>query len=159
MKGARRRLHGVTFVELLVAMALMTLFFILGYAVSNSFSGVKKVRNYELAVALAGQAIEAARAARFRELGGDRDAKKDSLVADFQSGNDPYDLPNAEGFQPVVRLGGVDFKRTVKVTECPSLINGLKSGLKLINVTVQWRAAEDGELLTYEAATTLADQW
>jgi len=149
----------VTFVELLVAMGLMTLFFIMGYAVSNSFSGVKKVRNFELAVALAGQAIEAARAARFRELGGEKELRKDTLAADFQSGNDPYDLPSAEGFQPVIRLGGVDFKRTVKITECPSLINGLKSGLKLVNVTVQWRATEDGEMLTYEAATAIAEQW
>lgn len=150
---------GITFVELLVAMSLMSLFFILGYAVSNSFSGVKKIRNYELAVALATQTIEAARAARYRELGGEKESGKSTLAADFQSGNDPYDVPAGEGFQPIIRLGGVDFKRTVKITECPSLLAGMKSGLKLINVTVQWRASEDGEPITYEAATTLADQW
>ena len=154
-----RRAAGMTFVEVLVAMSLMTLLFIIGLAVSNSFTGVKKVRNFETAISLANQALEAVRAARFREIGSDKEPRKDTLISDFHSSNNPYDVPNGEGFVPVVRVGSLEFKRTLKITDCPSMIDGVSSGLKLVNVSVTWRAPEDGEQLIYEAATTVSDQW
>jgi len=150
---------GFTFIETLVAVFLLSMVFVMGWAISNSFLGVKKTRNYETAVSLANQAIEAVRAARFREIGKNKDARKDTLLADFNSAGNVYDGEKGEGFIPVIKVGGTEFRREISVTDCPSLIDGLPSGLKLIRVTIQWKASEDGYPMIFEAVTTHADQW
>ncbi len=152
-----KEVAGTTFVEILVAIALMTLLFNIGWAISNSFTGVKKVRNYEIAVSLASQAIEAARAARFRDLGAMKDGRKDTLLGDFSSASNIYDGENCEGFIPIVKIGEVEFKREVQIFDAPSLLNEMDSGLKLIRVTVYWQAIEDGVKLSYEAVSTIAE--
>ena len=63
----------MTFMEILIAGFFMVVVFVIGWLISSSFTGVKKVRNYENAIFLANEAIEAVRAARSRELGSDDD--------------------------------------------------------------------------------------
>jgi type II secretory pathway pseudopilin PulG len=148
---------GLTFVEILVAILLMSILFAVGWAISNSFLGVKKVRNYEIAVALANQALEAARAARFREIGATGDGRKDTLVQDFSSTENIFDGEKGEGFIPLVRIGNVEFTREVRVTDVPSRQKDYPSGLKLIRVVVQWKASEDGSPLVFEAVSAVAE--
>lgn len=149
--------RGTTFIELLLAMALMGILFAVGMAISNSFQGVKKVREHELAVALAYQAFEAARAARFREIGSPKDGRKDTLISDFSSNGNVFDGEKGEGFVPLVKIGNIEFKREVQVLDAPSLLDGMSAGLKLIRVIVQWKAPDDGTPLTFEAVSTIAE--
>ncbi|HEY9070739.1 MAG TPA: hypothetical protein VIV61_10835 [Candidatus Ozemobacteraceae bacterium] len=144
-------------VELTVAASLMSVLFLIGWTISQSFTGVRKTRDFETAIALASQAIEAVRAARFCQIGVARELRKDTLMADFNSAKETYD--GNEGFVPIVKIGATEFRREVSVTDCPSRIAGVSSGLKLIRVTVSWKASEDGTPLTFEAATTQADLW
>ncbi len=155
----RRPAAGVTFVEILVAAALLAMVFAIGWTISSSLLGVRKVRDYEVAVALATQAIEAVRAARHRELGADKDGRKDSLLYDFNNLGQPFDDEAGEGFVPVVKVGPVEFKREISITDCPSLLDGLPSGCKFVRVTIRWKAQEDGAPMVFEAATTHADVW
>ncbi|MFZ2958429.1 MAG: hypothetical protein WA705_16200 [Candidatus Ozemobacteraceae bacterium] len=151
--------NGLTFAEILVAAALMSLLFVIGWSMSHSLIGVKKVRNYEIAVMLATQALEAVRAARFREIGSDRDGRKDTLLADFSSSQNVFDGEKGEGFVPLVKIGDVEFRRELHILDCPSKIEGFASVLKLVQVRVTWKAPEDGTSLVFEAATTVADTW
>lgn len=144
-------------VELTVAAALMTVLFLIGWTISNSFVGVRKTRDFETAVALAAQTVEAVRAARFQQIGATKDIRRDTLVGDFNSEREVYDAN--EGFIPIVKVGRTEFKRELSVTDCPSKIGGIPSGLKVIRVVVSWRATEDGTPLTFEAVTTQADLW
>ncbi len=150
---------GLTFVEILVSMSLMTLVFIIGWSISNSFLGVRKTRNYEIAISLANQAIEAIRASRFREIGKSRDGRKDTLLADFSSSGNTFDGDTGEGFVPILKVGNIEFKREIQVTDCPSLIDGFPPVLKLVRVIISWKAPEDGSPLVFEVVTTHADQW
>ncbi len=144
-------------VELTVAAALMTVLFLIGWTISNSFVGVRKTRDFETAVALAAQAVEAVRAARFQQIGASKDIRRDTLMEDFNSEREVYD--SNEGFAPVVKIGRTEFKRELSVTDCPSKIDGVPSGLKVVRVVVTWRATEDGTPLTFETVTTQADLW
>lgn len=139
-------------------MILMSILFAVGWAISNSFLGIKKIRNFELAISLANQAMEAARSARFRELGAQKDGRKDTLLHDFSSSNGVFDGEKCEGFVPVVTISGIEFKREVTIVNVPSKLEGLPSGLKLIRVLVSWRAPEDGTPLTFETASTVAEE-
>ncbi len=144
-------------VELTVAASLMTVLFIIGWTIANSFVGVRKTRDFETAVALAAQTVEAVRAARFQQIGSSKDIRRDTLVGDFNSGREVYD--SNEGFIPVVKIGRTEFKREITVADCPSKIGGVPSGLKVIRILVSWRATEDGTPLTFETVTTQADLW
>lgn len=144
-------------VELTVAASLMTVLFLIGWTISNSFVGVRKTRDFETAVALAAQAVEAVRAARFQQIGATKDIRRDTLVGDFNSEREVYD--SNEGFIPVAKIGRTEFKREISVTDCPSKIGGVPSGLKVIRVVVTWRATEDGTPLTFETVTTQSDLW
>ena len=150
--------NGITFVEILVAILLMSVLFSIGWAISNSFLGVKKVRNYEIAVALANQALEAARTARWREIGTTGDGRKDTLVQDFASAENIFDSDKGEGFVPVVKFGNVEFTREVRVLDVPSRQKDFRTGLKLIRVIVQWKAPDDGAPLSFEVVSALAEQ-
>lgn len=155
-RGAAR---GLTFVEILVATLLLAMVFAIGWTISSAFLGVRKVRDYEVAVALATQAIEAVRAARHRELGSDKDGRKDTLLADFSSAGQPFDDEAGEGFVPVVKVGAVEFKREIFISDAPSLLEPLPSGLKVIRVVISWKAVEDGAPVVFEAVTAHADLW
>ncbi|MBI3039818.1 hypothetical protein HYY75_12365 [bacterium] len=150
---------GTTLIEIVLSISLMTFLFLIGWAISNSFQSIKKVRSYEVAVSLATQAMEAARAARFREIGADKDGRKDTLKADFLSSNNLFDVENGEGFVPVVKVGGIEYKRDVSVIDAPSMIDGFSSELKLFRVIVKWKAQEDGAPMVFEAVSTVSNQW
>lgn len=153
-----RNRSAMTFVEILIAGLLMVVVFIIGWIISNSFTGVTRVRNYETAIFLANQAIEAVRAARSRELGIDGDNRKNTLLADFSSSDNVFDK-NGEGFLPVVKVGNVEYRRNISIKDIPSDNNDLETGLKLVKVTVSWKSTDDGRPLIFEAVTTHCNQW
>lgn len=160
-KAAKQKLvarSAMTFVEIMIAGLLMVVVFIIGWTISSSFTGVTKVRNFETAIFLANQAIEAIRAARSRELGVDSDKRKNTLLADFSSGDNVFDQ-KGEGFVPVVKIGNIEYRRTISIKDIPSDNKDLESGLKLIRVTVSWKASDDGKPVVFEAITTHCDQW
>lgn len=136
----------------------MVVVFIIGWIISSSFSGVTRVRNYETAIFLANQGIEAVRAARSRELGIDGDNRKNTLLADFSSSDNVFDK-NGEGFVPVIKIGNVEYRRKISIKDIPSDNPDLETGLKLIRVTVTWKSGDDGRPMNFEAVTTHCDQW
>ena len=132
----------------------------LWWLISSSFTGVKKVRNYENAIFLANEAIEAVRAARARELGSDSDKVKghNTLLADFNSAGNRYDK-DPGGFVPEVEIGGIKYKRKVSIEDVPSTNKNLPSSLKMIHVNVSWKASEDGAPVEFEIVTAHCDLW
>lgn len=157
----RQRLQSraaMTFVEVLIAGLLMTVVFTIGWTISQSFTGVSKVRNYENAIFLANQAVEAIRAARSAELGTDDDKGHNTLLADFQSADNTYDK-NPDGFLPVVEIAGVEYRRTISIKNVPSDNKDIPSGLKLVKVNVSWKSTDDGKPVEFEVVTTHCDQW
>jgi len=148
----------MTFVEVMIAGLLMTVVFIIGWTISSSFTGVSKVRNYENAIFLANQAVEAVRAARSSELGTDGDPGHNTLLADFKAADNQYDK-NPDGFVPVVEIGGVEYRRTISIKDVPSSSKDFPSGLKLIRVNVAWKSTDDGKPVEFEVVTTHSDQW
>lgn len=148
----------MTFVEIIVAGLLLVVVFIIGWTISSSFTGVRKVRNYETAIFLANQAVEAIRAARSHELGIDGDNRRDTLLADFNSADNLFDK-DGEGFVPITTIGSIEYKRTISIKDIPSENKDVGSGLKLVRVNVSWRASEDGNLVEFELVTTHCDQW
>ncbi len=137
----------------------MIVVFIIGWTISSSFTGVAKVRNYENAIFLANQAIEAIRAARGREIGVDRDGRKNTLLADFHSAQNQYDVKNGDGFVPVVKIGDIEYRRSISVEEVPSGNNQVESGLKIVKVKVEWNSGVDGKPVVFEAVTAHCDLW
>jgi hypothetical protein len=151
--------RAMTFVEIIIAGLLMVVVFIIGWTISTSFTGVSKVRNYENAIFLANQAIEAVRAARGREIGVDGDGKKNTLIADFHSADNQFDVKNGDGFVPVVEIGGIEYRRSISVEEVPSENRDVESGLKLIKVKVEWKSSIDGNPVVFETVTAHCDLW
>lgn len=157
-RGHAHQTAAMTFVEILIAGLLLVVVFIIGWTISSSFTGVRKVRNYETAIFLANQAIEAIRAARSHELGVDGDRRKDTLLADFDSAGNTFDK-NGEGFIPIITVGGIEYRRTISIKDIPSENDAIGSGLKVVRVNVSWRASEDGKPVEFEMVTTHCDQW
>ena len=156
-KNSKRR--AMTFVEIMIAGLLMAVVFIIGWTISSSFVGVRKVRNYENAIFLANQAVEAVRAARGREIGLNGDGRKDTLLADFHSADNQFDVANGDGFVPVVEIGGIEYRRTISVEKVPSTNKDVPSGLKLVRVKVEWKSDKDGEPVVFETVTAHCDLW
>ena len=150
----------MTFMEILIAGFFMVVVFIIGWLISSSFTGVKKVRNYENAIFLANEAVEAVRAARARELGSDSDKVKghNTLLADFNSAGNKYDK-DPGGFVPEIEVGGIKYKRKVTIEDVPSTNKNLPSSLKMIHVNVSWKASEDGAPVEFEIVTAHCDLW
>ena len=147
---------GMTFIEIVIAGILMSVLFIIGWSVSQSFTGVKKVRHYETAIFLANQAIEAIKAARSRELGDDKENRNDTLLSDFSSSNDPYDK-SACGFLPKIKIGGIEYKRQISIKPCASK-SPIDPKLKLITVKVSWKVTPSSKPIEFEVVTTHCEQ-
>jgi type II secretory pathway pseudopilin PulG len=158
-KSQISRRRAMTFVEIMIAGLLMVVVFIIGWTISSSFIGVKKVRNYENAIFLANQAIEAVRAARGREIGLTGDGRKDTLIADFHSADNQFDVANGDGFVPVVEIAGIEYRRTISVEKVPSTNKDVPSGLKLVRVKVEWKSDKDGKPVVFETVTAHCDLW
>ena len=150
----------MTFMEILIAGFFMVVVFIIGWMISSSFTGVKKVRNYENAIFLANEAVEAVRAARARELGSDSDKVKgqNTLLADFNSAKNKYDK-DPGGFVPEIEIGGIKYTRKVTIEDVPSTNKNLPSSLKMIHVNVSWKASEDNAPVEFEVVTAHCDLW
>lgn len=148
----------MTFVEILIAGFFMVVVFTIGWLIASSFTGVKKVRNYENAIFLANEAVEAVRAARSNELGNDKDKGTNTLIADFNSAKNAYDK-DPGGFVPEVEIGKVKYKRTVSIEDVPSGNKDIESCLKMIRVNVTWRDSEDNVPVTLEVVTAHCELW
>lgn len=148
----------MTFVEILIAGFFMVVVFTIGWLIASSFTGVKKVRNYENAIFLANQAVEAVRAARTNELGSDKDKGTNTLMHDFNTSGNQYDK-DPGGFVPEVEIGGVKYTRKVTIEEVPSNNKNMPSSLKMIHVIVSWRTSEDNAPVEFEVVTAHCDLW
>ena len=144
--------HGFTLVEVLISILLISILFSLGILFSSSMNTTKRMRNYEIAISFAQQAIEAFRAVPFEMLD-NTDCGDKSLEADFNTENPGYDL-----FKPTLQAGNILYERNVNVESVDSTDakKGIAPRLKYLHVTVKW-APPDGERLTYEMTTTIAD--
>lgn len=160
VKKIKKHKIAMTFMEILIAGFFMVVVFIIGWLISSSFTGVKKVRNYENAIFLANEAIEAVRAARSRELGSDSDKTqgRNTLLADFNSAGNRYDK-DPGGFVPEIEIGGIKYKRKVTIEDVPSNNKNLPSSLKMIHVNVSWKASDDGAPVEFEIVTAHCDLW
>ena len=148
----------MTFAEILIAGTFMAVVFTIGWLIASSFTGAKKVRQYENAIFLANEAVEAIRAARYKELGLDKDKGRNTLLSDFNNGKDKYDK-DPSGFLPEITIGGVKYTRKVSIEEVPSSNKDMPSGLKMIHVLVSWRASEDNAPVEFEVVTAHCDLW
>lgn len=148
----------MTFVEIIIAGFFMVVVFIIGWVIASSFTGVKKVRNYENAIFLANEAVEAIRVARSNELGSDNTKGTNTLIADFNSGKNTYDKYYGS-FVPEVEIGGIKYKRTLSIEDVPSGNKDIESPLKMIRVNVSWKASEDGAPVEFEIVTAHCDLW
>ena len=158
IKTGRNHRKAMTFVEILIAGFFMVVVFTIGWLIASSFTGVKKVRNYENAIFLANEAIEAVRAARSNELGNDKDKGTNTLIADLNSAKNAYDK-DPGGFVPEVEIGNVKYKRTVSIEDVPSGNKDMESCLKMIRVNVTWRDREDNAPVMLEVVTAHCELW
>jgi hypothetical protein len=110
------------------------------------------MRNYEIAIALAQQAIEAVRAVPF-DLIDEDDAGQDSIEADLNNaGGNESDL-----FLPSFQTNMVKYERKVEITAVPPQVeDGTPVRLKHVRVTVNWQPP-DGDSLSYEISTLVSD--
>ena len=154
----KRTKSAMTFTEILIAGLFMVVVFTIGWLITSSFTGVKKVRNYENAIFLANEAIEAVRAARTNELGSEKEKGTNTLMADFNSAKNHYDK-DPGGFVPEVEIGGVKYTRKVRIEDVPSGNKNLPSNLKMIHVLVSWKASEDNAPVIFEVVTAHCNIW
>ena len=150
--------QAMTFTEILIAGLFMVVIFTIGWLITNSFTGVKKVRNYENAIFLANEAIEAVRAARTNELGSEKEKGSNTLMADFNSAKNHYDK-DPGGFVPEVEIGGVKYTRKVTIEDVPSGNKNMPSSLKMIHVLVTWKDHEDNAPVVFEIVTAHCNIW
>lgn len=148
----------MTFVELMIAGFLMLMLFLIGMFISQGFVGVTHARDYETAILLANQTIEAVRAARSHQLGEDNDGRRDTLLYDFSSADNIFDH-TGEGFLPVIKVGNVEYKRRLSIESIPSTNPDMDSGLKQIRVLITWKPEESSRETNYEVITLHSDQW
>lgn len=143
---------GFTLVEVLISILLISILFSLGILFSSSMNTTKRMRNYEVAISFAQQAIEAFRAAPFDTLD-NADCGDKSLEADFNT-----ETPGIDLFKPTLQAGNILYERSVNVesVDTADAKKGAAPRLKYLHVTVKW-APPDGERLTYEMTTTIAD--
>lgn len=158
VKTRNNQRKAMTFVEILIAGFFLAVVFTIGWLIASSFTGVKKVRNYENAIFLANEAIEAVRAARNKELGNDKEKGTNTLIADFNSNRNAYDK-DPGGFVPEVEIGNVKYKRTVSIEDVPSGNDKMPSCLKMIRVNVTWKDREDNAPVMLEVVTAHCELW
>ena len=141
-----------TLPELLITILLLAILFTLGLIMSSGFDQSKKLRDYSVAVALAQQALEIARSSPYDILD-DEDAGVNSLETDFNSVNGENDL-----IVPDYDSGFVKYHRTVVIKDVKAATDEKRSiGLKTINVTVEWKAADSGKNEKFAVSSSIAD--
>ena len=146
--------RGLTLPEVLITILLISILFSLAIVFSSNLRSTKKMRNKEIAIALAQQAVEALRASPFGLL-------DDADQPDSKERSVEYDLNNSSGLtdllEPAFNAGGVKYNRLVEVTDVPPVNGeGTPICLKHVRVLVQW-APPDGEKLSYEITTAISN--
>lgn len=143
---------GFSLPELLITIILISILFALAIVFSSSLRQTRKLRDYEIAIALAQQAIEILRGAPFSTLD-DADAGSESLEADFNTDSGPGDQ-----FVPVFITNNIRYERKVEVTEAPSSKETTPGiGLKCVRVSVKWFTPTGEDIQPFEIVTTIAD--
>lgn len=143
---------GFSLPELLVTLLLISVLFTLGLIFSTGLRQTRHMRDYEIAIALARQAIEVLRAAPF-ELIDEEDAAENSSEYDLNNSSGPEDL-----LQPEFNVNNIKYTRKVEVKNVPSPDPaGTPLGLKHVKVTVLWTTIDGKEVPPYEITTTIAN--
>lgn len=145
-------LRGYTLPELLITILLLSILFLLSIIFSSGLNQAKRLRDYSVAVALAQQAIEIARAAPFKLLD-DADAKNDSVETDLNTASGDNDA-----LVPEFESGGIKYQRSVEIHDVMALEdNSRPIGLKHVKVTVNWKPLDGGKPEPFVVSTTIAD--
>lgn len=145
-------ISGYTLPEILITMLLLGILFTLALTFSSSTSQSRRLRDYSIAVALAQQAIEVARAAPYKILD-EVDAGEESLEYNF---NNIQEVNNQ--FGSVFESNHIRYKRKVQIDdvmaaedkECPV-------GLKRVKVTVEWQPPDGGKAEPFKIETLISD--
>ncbi|MBF0501225.1 MAG: prepilin-type N-terminal cleavage/methylation domain-containing protein [Candidatus Riflebacteria bacterium] len=142
--------RGFTLPEVLITILLISILFTLGIIFTTGLRSTSKMRNSEIAIVLAQQAIEVLRAAPYSMID-DADAS-DSVELDLNTDSGPNDL-----LKPVLMAGPIKYERKVEVTELPNAVkDGMSPRLKFVRVIVTWGRPEEKKV-TFELSTTIAD--
>jgi prepilin-type N-terminal cleavage/methylation domain-containing protein len=145
------RQAGFTLPELLITILLLAILFSLGIVFSSSLRSTQKMRNYELAIALSQQAIEALRAAPY-DLLDDKDAGDKSVEYDLNNNANGIDL-----LRPTFKADLLEYTRKVVVEDVPpKQKDGTPVRLKHVTVTVSWLPPES-DTMKYTISTLIAD--
>ena len=145
-------LRGYTLPELLITILLLAILFLLSIIFSSGLNQSKRLRDYSIAVALAQQAIEIARAAPFKLLD-DADAGSNSVESDLNTSSGDNDA-----LDPVFESGGIKYQRTVEIRDVMALEDDSRPiGLKHFKVTVIWKPLDGGKPEPFIVSTTIAD--
>lgn len=138
--------------EMLVAMLLISTLFLFGVIFATSFSQTKKQKNYEVAIALAQQAIEAIKSTPF-EIIDDSDFGNDSFESDLNKNNGKFDL-----FESELVIDGVKYTRKVEIKNVPlSNYPNVKSQLKAVKVTIKREAPNEYSVEPLVITTAIAN--
>ena len=141
-----------TLPELLITILLMAILFTLAIILTSGFDHSKKLRDYNVAVALAQQALEIARSSPY-DLLDDETAGSNSLETDFNSVNGDNDL-----IVPDYDSGFVKYHRNVEIRDIKASTDQNHSiGLKTIKVTVEWKSPETGKKEVFVVSSSIAD--
>ncbi len=145
-------MRGYTMPELLITILLLSILFLLAIIFSSGLNQSKRLRDYSVAVALAQQAIEIARAAPFKLLD-DADAGVDSVENDLNASSGVDDALN-----PVFESGGIKYQRQVEIRDVMASEDDTRPiGLKFLKVTVNWKPLDGGKVEPFIVSTTIAD--
>ncbi|MBF0544867.1 MAG: hypothetical protein HQM08_10560 [Candidatus Riflebacteria bacterium] len=131
---------------------LLSILFTLGILFSSQFKATKKLRNKEIAIALAQQAVEVLRSSPYSIID-DADSKDDSVEYDLNHDSGPEDL-----LLPKYKAGSIEYLRKVEVKSL-SLAGGdkkAKSPVKYVTVSVFWKTP-DGQDESITLSTTISN--
>ncbi len=153
------RTPGFTLPEVLITILLISILFSLGIVFSSSFRQTRKMRDYEIAIVLAQQAIDILRAAPFDTID-DKDEDKFEKGSKFKSVE--RDLMTKEGendpLVPIFEAGNIKYERNVEVLDVPPAEkDGPSPGLKHVRVSVSWKSPEGEYVPPFEITTMITD--
>jgi prepilin-type N-terminal cleavage/methylation domain-containing protein len=150
--GARDRVRAFSLPEVLITILLISILFGLGIIFSSGLRQTRKMRDWEIAISLAQQAVEVLRASPFALLD-DEDAGENSAERDLNHDAGPRDL-----LKPTFVVNGITYQRTVEVTNvAPPDPKGTPIGLKYVKISVKWKPPDGENIPPYEIITTIAD--
>lgn len=147
---------GFTLPEVLITILLISILFSLGIVFTMGMRQTRKARDYETAIGLAQQAVDALRAVPFGTLD-DEDAGEFSAEVDFNTAGSASS--SADLFEPVFKAGGSTYERKVEVSAVPSPAGptGTPLKIKFVKITVKWKTPEGEEPEPYVISTAIAD--